>query len=81
METQRIKSDRGISAADIFPGALAARFQQVRLQTEQLAQPLSAEDYHQRYFENNPAQPYCQFVVAPKVAKFRKKFAERVKKS
>jgi peptide-methionine (S)-S-oxide reductase len=40
-----------------------------------------AEDYHQRYFENNPAQPYCQFVVAPKVAKFRKKFAERVKKS
>jgi peptide-methionine (S)-S-oxide reductase len=38
-----------------------------------------AEDYHQEYFENNGAQPYCQFVVAPKVAKFRKKFADRLK--
>ena len=33
-----------------------------------------AEDYHQDYFRNNPAQPYCSFVVAPKVAKFRQKF-------
>jgi peptide-methionine (S)-S-oxide reductase len=39
-----------------------------------------AEPYHQEYFENNPRQPYCQFVVAPKVAKFRQKFAARVKK-
>ena len=39
-----------------------------------------AETYHQEYFENNPRQPYCQFVVAPKVAKFRQKFAARVKK-
>jgi len=38
-----------------------------------------AEDYHQQYFENHPYQPYCSFVVAPKVQKFRKKFAERVK--
>ena len=38
-----------------------------------------AEDYHQEYFENNPYQPYCAFVVAPKVQKFRKKFAQRVK--
>lgn len=30
-----------------------------------------AEEYHQHYFENNPQQPYCQAVVAPKVAKFR----------
>ncbi|MFZ9150280.1 MAG: peptide-methionine (S)-S-oxide reductase, partial [Burkholderiales bacterium] len=36
--------------------------------------------YHQEYYENNPRQPYCQFVVAPKVAKFRQKFATRVKK-
>jgi peptide-methionine (S)-S-oxide reductase len=35
-----------------------------------------AEDYHQEYFKNNPAQPYCSFVVAPKVSKFRAKFAE-----
>jgi peptide-methionine (S)-S-oxide reductase len=38
-----------------------------------------AEDYHQKYFENHPFQPYCAFVVAPKVQKFRKKFASRAK--
>jgi peptide-methionine (S)-S-oxide reductase len=38
-----------------------------------------AEDYHQRYFEQNPLQPYCQFVVAPKVAKAQAKFAGRFK--
>jgi peptide-methionine (S)-S-oxide reductase len=38
-----------------------------------------AEDYHQRYFDSNPNQPYCQFVVAPKVAKVRAKFAARLK--
>lgn len=38
-----------------------------------------AEDYHQEYFQNNPNQPYCQFVVAPKVQKFRSKFATRRK--
>ncbi len=38
-----------------------------------------AEDYHQGYFENNPNQPYCQFVVAPKVSKFRSKFSARSK--
>lgn len=36
-----------------------------------------AEDYHQRYFERNPAQGYCAFVVAPKLEKFRKTFAAR----
>ncbi|MFN0041112.1 MAG: peptide-methionine (S)-S-oxide reductase MsrA [Burkholderiales bacterium] len=40
-----------------------------------------AEAYHQEYFEKNPNQPYCQFVVAPKVAKFRQKFAARLKKN
>ena len=38
-----------------------------------------AEDYHQEYFANNPNQPYCSYVVAPKVQKFRKKFAARLK--
>ena len=38
-----------------------------------------AEDYHQEYFARNDAQPYCQFVVAPKLAKFRQKFAHRRK--
>ena len=35
----------------------------------------------QQYFENNPYQPYCAFVVSPKVQKFRKKFADRFKKA
>jgi peptide-methionine (S)-S-oxide reductase len=39
-----------------------------------------AEDYHQEYFTKNPYQPYCQAVVAPKVAKFRKHFLELLKK-
>lgn len=40
-----------------------------------------AEDYHQRYFERNPLQPYCMAVVAPKVAKLRARFASRLKRS
>lgn len=38
-----------------------------------------AEDYHRDYFANNRNQPYCQFVVAPKVEKFRKQFREKLK--
>lgn len=38
-----------------------------------------AEDYHRDYFARNPYQPYCQAVVAPKVAKLRQKFAARLK--
>ena len=39
-----------------------------------------AEDYHQEYFKKNPYQGYCQVVIAPKVAKFRKQFVDRLKK-
>jgi peptide-methionine (S)-S-oxide reductase len=38
-----------------------------------------AEDYHQHYYANNPGQGYCAFVVAPKVEKFRRTFAKRVR--
>jgi peptide-methionine (S)-S-oxide reductase len=38
-----------------------------------------AEDYHQEYFAKNPNQGYCAAVVAPKVAKFRSKFLNRLK--
>jgi len=40
-----------------------------------------AEDYHQEYFKRNPYQPYCAFVVGPKVAKFRKQYLDRQKKN
>ena len=39
-----------------------------------------AEAYHQNYFVNNPLQSYCAFVVAPKVAKLRQVFADKLKK-
>jgi peptide-methionine (S)-S-oxide reductase len=38
-----------------------------------------AEDYHKNYFANNPNQPYCTFVVQPKVEKFRKVFKDKLK--
>jgi peptide-methionine (S)-S-oxide reductase len=40
-----------------------------------------AEDYHQEYFSRNPGQPYCQAVIAPKVAKLRKMYMEKLKKA
>ncbi len=40
-----------------------------------------AEHYHQEYFARNPGAGYCAFVVAPKVAKFRKRFLEKLKNS
>ncbi len=39
-----------------------------------------AERYHQDYYARNASQPYCLFVVAPKVAKFRKAFVDRLRK-
>lgn len=39
-----------------------------------------AEKYHQDYFDNNPAQPYCSFVIAPKVQKMEKIFSEKLKR-
>jgi peptide-methionine (S)-S-oxide reductase len=39
-----------------------------------------AEDYHQEYYVNNPGQGYCRVVIAPKVAKFRSKYMEKLKK-
>lgn len=40
-----------------------------------------AEAYHQDYYSNNPAQPYCSFVIGPKIKKFREKFRDRLKAS
>jgi peptide-methionine (S)-S-oxide reductase len=40
-----------------------------------------AEAYHQNYYENNPAQPYCNAVITPKVSKLRKYYFDRLKKA
>jgi peptide-methionine (S)-S-oxide reductase len=49
--------------------------------TEVLPAPrfFAAEPYHQQYFRRNPDQGYCQVVVSPKLAKFRKRFSARLK--
>lgn len=38
-----------------------------------------AEDYHQEYFAQNPSQPYCAYLISPKVAKFRQRFTDKLK--
>jgi peptide-methionine (S)-S-oxide reductase len=40
-----------------------------------------AESYHREYYEGNRLQPYCQLVISPKIAKLRKKFAEKLKET
>ena len=40
----------------------------------------TAEKYHQNYYDTNPDQPYCRFVIQPKVEKFRKVFGDKLKK-
>jgi peptide-methionine (S)-S-oxide reductase len=72
-------SQRAVAEAvrDEADRALGGR---VVTEIEALANYSRAEPYHQRYFENNPNQGYCAFVVGPKVEKFRKTFAARLKR-
>lgn len=50
-------------------------------QLEPLEAFYKAEEYHQNYYRSNPRQSYCQVVIFPKVVKFRKQFAPRLKKA
>jgi peptide-methionine (S)-S-oxide reductase len=63
-----------LNSAKAFPGPIVTD-----------VQPASAfypaEDYHQEYFANNPQESYCAYIVAPKVQKFRHKFAKKVKQA
>ncbi|MDX1966519.1 MAG: peptide-methionine (S)-S-oxide reductase MsrA [Planctomycetaceae bacterium] len=63
-----------LTAAKIWDGRLVT-------EVEPLRAFYPAEDYHQGYFRAHPQQAYCATVVSPKVAKFRKKFAERLRTS
>ena len=62
-----------ITAAGIWSSPLVTELQPLTLF-------YPAEDYHQDYYTNNSYQPYCQIVIAPKVAKFRRLYADRLKK-
>jgi len=46
---------------------------------EPLGEFYPAEDYHQNYYANNPYQPYCQYMIPPKLSKLHKQFNELVK--
>ena len=48
-------------------------------QVEPLTQFYPAEDYHDAYYRRNARQPYCQVVIAPKVAKFRQKYLSKLR--
>lgn len=74
-EEQRAAAEEIIGKFDagkIWPGPIVT---EVRPATKFYV----AEDYHQEYFRNNPSQPYCAYLVAPKVAKFRQKFAKKLR--
>lgn len=64
---------RELSAARLWPAPIVTEIADA-------ATFWPAEVYHQDYFAQNPAQPYCMGVVAPKVAKFRKQFLDRLKR-
>jgi peptide-methionine (S)-S-oxide reductase len=64
---------REITEAKVWPNPIVT-------EVTPLTNYYEAEDYHQEYFANNPYQPYCQVVVAPKVAKFRKQYVNQLKK-
>ena len=64
---------REIDAAKIWPAPIVT-------EVAPLAEFYPAEDYHQEYFARNPNQGYCTFVIAPKVAKFRKLYLSQLKK-
>jgi peptide-methionine (S)-S-oxide reductase len=61
-----------LNQSGIFPGPIVT-------EVAELVEFHPAESYHQEFFRNNPNQPYCRFLIDPKVAKFRQKFAARLK--
>ena len=60
-----------VAAADIWGAPIVTQLEPFRAFYK-------AEDYHQDYFKNNPGQPYCRIVIAPKVRKFREHYRERL---
>jgi len=74
-EAQRIAAENAkktVDASDLWPDPIVTEI-------SPLKEFYVAEDYHQNYFNLNGSQPYCSYVIAPKVKKFRAIFADKLK--
>ncbi|HSM84781.1 MAG TPA: peptide-methionine (S)-S-oxide reductase MsrA [Candidatus Limnocylindrales bacterium] len=74
-ERQRMEAEKAISAlngAHAWPAPVVTTIEPAKTF-------FVAEDYHQEYYTNNTSQPYCQFVISPKVKKFQQKFSEKLR--
>ena len=74
-ETQKAIAEKSLAetaASGFWPHAIVTEI-------APLPEFYEAEDYHQNYFNDNPNQPYCRAVIDPKVRKFRKEFASKLK--
>ena len=74
-DQQREEAERLIAELErenVFPDPIVTEL-------ESLTEFYPAEAYHQEYYGRNPSQPYCRFVIAPKVAALRQKFAGKLK--
>ena len=63
---------REVAAEKLYPGEIVT-------QLEPLDRFWPAEAYHADYFRRNPGNSYCQIVISPKLAKFRKRYADRLR--
>lgn len=73
-DEQRLTAEQvkqSLDSTGDFPGPIVTAI-------EPAAEFYPAEGYHQNYFSTNPRQPYCSFVIAPKIEKFRKSFADKL---
>lgn len=66
------KYKKGLNASHAYPNPIVTEI-------SPLTEFFKAEDYHQNYYNENVDQPYCQFVVKPKLEKFQKVFKEKLK--
>jgi len=73
-EQHRIAEDviAEMTAAKVFPEPIVTA-------VEPVEEFYAAEGYHQNYYNENSRQPYCMFVISPKLAKLEKKFAEKLR--
>ena len=71
-EAEAVETIAALNAAKAFPEPIVTS-------VEPAEKFYIGEDYHQEYYDNNASQPYCQFVITPKLKKFEKQFGEKMR--